>query len=248
MMKSQYIYGLHAVEAILKNTPQKVRHLFLQRGRYDQRMRKILQLAHENDIKPEIISRRKLDELLPECQHQSVAAIIVGSVIYQETDLVGLLDSLEHLPFLLILDGVQDPHNLGACLRSANAAGINAVIAPKNNAVGLTPVVRKVACGAAETTPYIQVTNLVRTMRMLKDRGIWLYGADADVKTRIYEVNLTGPIGLILGGEEKGLRRLTQEHCDGLMNIPMLGTISSLNISVAAGICLFEVIRQRFYG
>jgi len=247
-MKPQYIYGLHAVEAILKNTPQKVRHLFLQRGRHDQRMRKILQLAHENDIKPEIISRRKLDELLPECKHQGVAAIIVGSVIYQETDLVDLLDSLERLPFLLILDGVQDPHNLGACLRSANAAGINAVIAPKNNAVGLTPVVCKVACGAAETTPYIQVTNLVHTMRMLKDRGIWLYGADADVKTRIYEVNLTGPIGLILGGEEKGLRRLTREHCDGLINIPMLGTISSLNVSVAAGICLFEAIRQRFYG
>ncbi len=247
MMKAQYIYGLHAVETILKSTPQKIRQLFIQRGRYDQRMQKILQLAHKNDIKPEIISRKKLNELLPECQHQGVTAIMVGGVVYQETDLVGLLDSLEETPFLLILDGVQDPHNLGACLRSANAAGIVAVIAPKNNAVGLTPVVRKVACGAAETTPYIQVTNLARTMRMLKNRGIWFYGADVNVKTRIYEVNLTGPIGLVLGGEEKGLRRLTREHCDELMNIPMLGTVSSLNVSVAAGICLFEAIRQRFY-
>jgi 23S rRNA (guanosine2251-2'-O)-methyltransferase len=247
-MKTQYIYGLHAVEAILRNTPQKVRQLFFQQGRYDQRMRKILQLAHENDIKPEVISRRKLDELLPECQHQGVAAIIIGSVIYQETNLVDMLDSIEKAPFLLILDGVQDPHNLGACLRSANAAGIDAVIAPKDNAVGLTPVVRKVACGAAEITPYIQVTNLVRSMRMLKDRGIWLYGALADAKTKIYDVNLTGPVGLVLGGEEKGLRRLTREHCDGLMSIPLFGTVSSLNVSVAVGICLFEAIRQRFFG
>ncbi|KPJ67384.1 MAG: 23S rRNA methyltransferase [Coxiella sp. DG_40] len=247
-MESQYIYGLHAVEGILRNAPQTVRHLFIQRGRYDQRIQKILQLAHKNNIQPEIISRRKLEVLLPECQHQGVAVIIASGMIYRETDLVGLLDKLEEAPFLLILDSIQDPHNLGACLRSANAAGIDAVIAPKDNAVGLTPVVRKVACGAAETTPFIQVTNLVRSMHMLKDRGIWLYGTTADAKTKIYDVNLTGPIGLVLGGEEKGIRRLTREHCDGLMSIPMLGTVSSLNVSVAAGICLFEAIRQRFYG
>jgi 23S rRNA (guanosine2251-2'-O)-methyltransferase len=247
-MKTQYIYGLHSVEAILRNTPHKVRQLFLQRGRYDKRVQKILQLARENDIKPEIINKKKLDELLPNCQHQGIAAIVVGEVMYQETDLVGLLDSIKK-PFLLILDGVKDPHNLGACLRSANAAGIDVVIAPKDNAVGMTATVRKVACGAAETTPYIQVTNLARTMSMFKERGIWLYGAAADVETRIYDVNLTGAMGLVFGGEEKGLRRLTRKHCDRLMSIPMFGTISSLNVSVAAGICLFEAIRQRkFFG
>jgi len=145
----------------------------------------------------------------------------------------------------LILDGVQDPHNLGACIRSANAAGAHAVIAPKDNAVGLTSVVHKVASGATQQTPFFPVTNLARCLRDLRDRGVWLYGADGEADKTIYETDLKGPLGLILGAEGKGMRRLTCDHCDGLIKIPMLGSVSSLNVSVAAGVCLFEAVRQR---
>ena len=148
-------------------------------------------------------------------------------------------------PLLLILDGVQDPHNLGACLRTADAAGVSAVIAPRDRAVGLTPTVRKVACGAAEAIPFIQVTNIARTLRELKDRGIWLVGADGAAEMDIFSAGLRGPLGLVMGAEGEGLRRLTREHCDFLVRIPMAGTLESLNVSVATGICLFEAVRQR---
>jgi 23S rRNA (guanosine2251-2'-O)-methyltransferase len=148
-------------------------------------------------------------------------------------------------PFLLILDGVQDPHNLGACFRSADAAGVHAIIAPKDKAVGITPVVSKVACGAAETVPFIQVTNLARTMEMLKEQGVWLYGAAGEAEQTVYQTKLTGAIGIVMGAEGDGMRRLTRETCDVLLKIPMHGTVSSLNVSVATGIFLFEVVRQR---
>ena len=160
-------------------------------------------------------------------------------------DLMALIESLDHPPFLLILDGVQDPHNLGACLRSADAAGVDAVIVPKDKAVGLTPVVRKVACGAAESVLFYQVTNLARTMRELQQAGVWLVGAAGEAESDVYDVDLKGALGLVLGAEEGGLRRLTREHCDNLIKIPMLGTVESLNVSVAAGICMFEALRQR---
>jgi 23S rRNA (guanosine2251-2'-O)-methyltransferase len=156
-----------------------------------------------------------------------------------------MLDALTVPAFLLVLDGVQDPHNLGACLRSADAAGVHAVIAPKDKSVGLTPTVVKVASGAAESVPFIQVTNLARTLRSLKDRNIWIYGAAAEADQTLYQAKLTGSIALVLGAEGSGLRRLTREHCDGLLTIPMRGSVSSLNVSVATGIFLFEALRQR---
>ncbi|MEM9479262.1 MAG: 23S rRNA (guanosine(2251)-2'-O)-methyltransferase RlmB [Verrucomicrobiota bacterium] len=161
-----------------------------------------------------------------------------------EEDLLGIVESAE-TPFILILDQVQDPHNLGACLRSANAAGVDAVIAPKNNSVGITDVVQRVACGAAEVTPFVQVTNLARTMKQLQEAGVWLAGTSDQATQSLYETDLKGPIGLVLGAEGKGIRRLTAENCDFLVQIPMLGTVECLNVSVATGVCLFEAVRQR---
>lgn len=233
-MKKEYIYGIHAVQAVLKNKPNTILELYIQDS--------VGARFIAPDIKKHIVTKKKLDTLYPGCVHQGIVAIIESNNIYHEKDLL----NLPKPTFLLILDCIQDPHNLGAILRSANAAGVQAVIAPKNNAVGITPVVRKVASGAVETTPFIQVTNLARTMRMLKDHGVWLYGADSEAKTTIYATDLRGNIAIVLGAEGKGLRRLTRENCDALMNIPMHGnsTVASLNVSVAAGICLFEAIRQ----
>jgi 23S rRNA (guanosine2251-2'-O)-methyltransferase len=162
-----------------------------------------------------------------------------------ESDLEALIAGIDGAPFLLILDGVTDPHNLGACLRSADAAGAHAVIAPKDNAVGLTPVAVKVASGAAESVPFVQVTNLARTLDRIKERGIWLIGTADDADATLYETDLQGPLALVLGSEGKGMRRLTRERCDLLLRLPMLGRVESLNVSVTAGICLYEALRQR---
>lgn len=162
-----------------------------------------------------------------------------------EADLWRILDAVSGPPFLLVLDGVQDPHNLGACLRTADAAGVHALIAPKDNAVGLTAVACKVASGAAQTLPYVQVTNLARALAALKERGIWLIGTTEDAGTSLFATDLTGAVALVMGGEGKGLRRLTRDRCDLLVSLPMLGTVESLNVSVAAGICLYEALRQR---
>jgi 23S rRNA (guanosine2251-2'-O)-methyltransferase len=156
-----------------------------------------------------------------------------------------MLDGLDHPPLLLILDGVTDPHNLGACLRTADAAGVDAVIAPKDNSAPLNATVRKVACGAAEVVPYIQVTNLARTMKDIQGRGIWITGTAGEAEQSVYQANLTGPVALVMGAEGKGMRRLTRENCDYLINLPMAGSVSSLNVSVATGVCLFEAVRQR---
>lgn len=241
-MTQQYIYGIHTVTAALQTAPQNISKILIQPGR---RVPNIEALARKNNIVIQVAVKTEIDKLLPTINHQGVVAIVLPNNIYHEHDLNKLLDNLTEPPFLLILDGVQDPHNLGACLRSANAAGVHVVIAPKDNAVGLTPAVRKVASGAAEITPFIQVTNLARTLRSLKERGIWLYGAAMEAKNSIYNTDLPGPVALVLGAEGKGLRRLTKDHCDDLISIPMLGMVSSLNVSVAAGICLFEAVRQR---
>ena len=182
---------------------------------------------------------------MPDARHQGVVARCRAVTVWQEDDLDQLLDGLSVPPLLLVLDGVQDPHNLGACLRSADAAGVHAVIAPRDRAVGLTPVVRKVASGAAETVPFIQVTNLARTLRTLKDKGLWTVGADAEGDGDVFSADLRGPTVLVMGAEGQGMRRLTREHCDLLVRIPMQGTVESLNVSVATGICLFEAVRQR---
>ncbi len=186
-----------------------------------------------------------MDRLTDEANHQGVVAFCAKTHVYSEAELKQLLQELDKPPFLLVLDGVQDPHNLGACFRSADAAGVHAIIAPKDKSVGITPVVSKVACGAAETVPFVQVTNLARTLEDLKEMGIWIYGAAGEAEKTVYQTDLAGAVAIVLGAEGDGLRRLTRDTCDGLVKIPMLGSVSSLNVSVATGILLFEVVRQR---
>lgn len=239
------VFGLHAVLALLKKNPERVFQVLIQKERHDQRVLDIINLAKENNIMLQECSRTELESHVGQVSHQGVIALCRSVESYQESDIDKLLDPLSEPPFILILDGVQDPHNLGACLRSANAAGVHLVLAPRDRAVGLTPAARKVACGAAEATPFIQVTNLARTIRHLKSRGIWFYGADGESQQSLFATNLKGAIALVLGAEGKGLRQLTRELCDELISIPMSGTVESLNVSVASAVCLFEVVRQR---
>jgi 23S rRNA (guanosine2251-2'-O)-methyltransferase len=191
------------------------------------------------------VERGALDRAAHGANHQGAVAWVRAPAARAEKDLIRILDEADGPAFLLILDGVQDPHNLGACLRTADAAGVHALVSPKDNAVGLTPVVCKVASGAAETVPYVQVTNLARTIDGLKERGIWLIGTAGEAESSLFETDLTAPLALVMGGEGKGLRRLTRGRCDLLVRLPMLGAVESLNVSVAAGICLYEAARQR---
>lgn len=248
MSSTEYIFGFHPIEALLEAAPHHLLELYIQQDRKDERLQKLLKKASAHSIAIVETNRKKLDSLSHHAQHQGVVAKARKEVGYGEDDLESILQRATGTALLLILDGVQDPHNLGACLRSANAAGVHAVIAPKDNSVGLTPVVRKVASGAAELTPFIQVTNLARTLRWLQEQGVWIYGTAGDADQSIYAIDLKGPIALVLGAEGKGLRRLTREHCDGLISIPMVGQIESLNVSVATGVCLFEAVRQRNKG
>jgi len=245
MTKTEQVFGLHAVRSLLQRSPERVSLLMVLESRGDRRMDEILQLADQGNVPVRRVSRHELDERLAGASHQGVVAEVGSAPSLGEGDLPQFLADLGRPPFLLVLDGVQDPHNLGACLRSADAAGIDAVILPRDRSAPLNATVRKVACGAAETVPVVRVTNLARTLRALRDAGIWLYGAAGEAEQTLYQTDLSGPLALVLGGEGKGLRRLTREHCDGLMAIPMAGTVSSLNVSVATGICLFEARRQR---
>lgn len=240
-----FIFGIHAVEALLQREPERILRLCIHHDRQNKKIESLLQLAKKQNVKIEQTSRYELDRLTQEANHQGVLAFCEKARIYHEGDLESMLQALTVPAFLLVLDGIQDPHNLGACFRSADAAGVHAIIAPKDKSVGLTSAVSKVASGAAESIPFVQVTNLVRSMELLKELGVWFYGAAAEASQTIYEMDFRGPTGLVLGAEGAGLRRLTRERCDGLVKIPMQGTVSSLNVSVAAGICLFEVVRQR---
>lgn len=242
--KQQLIFGIHAVESLLQNQPQRVLRVCVQKERHDKKLDAISKMAKQHRIRIEQLSKRELDELTDEATHQGVIAVCKPAAVYSEQDLHSILKDISN-PLILILDGVQDPHNLGACFRSADAAGVNLIIAPKDKSVGITPVVSKVASGAVETVPFLQVTNLVRVMEELKAMNIWLYGAAAEAEKTIYQTNFKGPAAIVLGAEGSGLRRLTREHCDALIKIPMLGAVESLNVSVATGIILFEVVRQR---
>lgn len=243
--ESEVVHGLHAVAAVLRKNPDKVMEVWADQKRKDARIQEIVDIAHARNIPVHLLSRKGMDELMPEANHQGIAANCRLIMVGNEKDLERLLERIEGYPLLLILDGVTDPHNLGACLRSADAAGVHAVIVPKDRAASLTPVTRKVASGAAEAVPFIAVTNLARTMKTLKKAGIWMTGLCGDAEKDIYHTDLKGPLALVLGAEGKGLRRLTREQCDHLANIPMHGTVESLNVSVAAGICLFDAVRQR---
>ena len=242
---SELILGLHAVRGAVKREPDRIEALWVDKRRKDQRLGDILALARRHGVKVQSVSREELDKLADGARHQGVVARFAGTPAGSEDTLWDLLDSLDSSPLLLVLDGVTDPHNLGACLRTADAAGVNAVIAPRDRAAGLTPVVRKVASGAAESVPFVQVTNLARTLDAIKERGVWVVGADGDVDDSLYGADLSGPLAVVFGAEGQGLRRLTRERCDHLVAIPMAGQVESLNVSVACGVVLFEVRRQR---
>ncbi len=245
MADTHIIYGLHAVQAVLEHEPDTVKQLWLEHNRRDKRSQVLVKLARDARLPVQRVEREVLDEKSDAARHQGVVAEVSHQPAMDEAGLFAYLKDLQEAPFLLVLDGVQDPHNLGACLRTADAAGVHAVIAPRDSACGLTSTVRKVASGAAETVPFVQVTNLVRTLKKLQAEGVWLVGTDLDTETSLFQTDLTGPLALVLGAEGKGMRRLTREVCDSLLTLPMAGTVQSLNVSVSAGICLYEAVRQR---
>jgi 23S rRNA (guanosine2251-2'-O)-methyltransferase len=244
-MTSAVTYGIHPVRVLLERNPQRVRRLWLGSSRAHGRLDELRALARQHKIEVIAADDATLERLSDAGRHQGAVAEIDTKTSDPETALELALESAQGPPLLLVLDGVQDPHNLGACLRTADAAGATAVIAPRDRAAGITAVVRKVAAGAAETLPFIAVVNLARTMRELKDRGIWIIGTAGDASRSLYDVDLTGPVALALGAEAEGLRRLTREHCDELVSLPMAGAVESLNVSVAAGVALYEAVRQR---
>ena len=233
-----------AAGALAVIVPKRVKQVWLAEGRSEPRVQALVELANQNKVAIGQAERREMDVWV-EGVHQGVVADVSPSQVWGEAMLDELLDRTEGAPLLLVLDGVTDPHNLGACLRSADAAGALAVIVPKDKSATLTPVVRKVACGAAEVIPLVAVTNLARTLEKLQQRGLWVVGTAGEAEVSIYDQDLTGPTILIMGAEGKGMRRLTREHCDYLVHLPMAGSVSSLNVSVATGVCLFEAQRQR---
>ncbi|MGH8236169.1 MAG: 23S rRNA (guanosine(2251)-2'-O)-methyltransferase RlmB [Steroidobacteraceae bacterium] len=245
MSETAVVFGLHSVRALLQQRPERATLLVLQKGREDARTAELLRVAEAAGVRMEWRDAHELDRLAGNEHHQGAVLQIRPLGALGEGALDELLDRATAPPLFLVLDGVQDPHNLGACLRTADAAGASAVIVPRDRAAGLTPTVRKVASGAAETMPLIQVVNLARTLRWLKEREIWVVGADDQAPKSVFETQLTGPLALVLGAEGAGLRRLTRENCDLLVGIPMAGTVESLNVSVAAGVLLFEAARQR---
>lgn len=241
---NEVIYGIHAVKALLASDPQRFIEVFILKGREDKRLMLLIKEIEDNGISVQIANRQWLDTKAEGAVHQGIIARVREGRQYQENDLPGLLENLDQ-PFLLILDGVTDPHNLGACLRSADAAGVHAVVVPRDRSAPLNATAKKVASGAAETVPLIKVTNLARTMRFLQEQNIWIVGTAGEADHTLYQSKFKGPIALVMGAEGEGMRRLTREHCDELISIPMAGSVSSLNVSVATGICLFEVMRQR---
>jgi 23S rRNA (guanosine2251-2'-O)-methyltransferase len=242
----EYIFGVHAVQAVLENRPESVLALWVQAGRDDTRLSQIVTLAGQAGVAVQSAARAQLDKMVAaDTRHQGVIAQVKAAAAAREISLDDLVEQAGADLLLLVLDGVQDPHNLGACLRTANAAGAQAVLAPRDNAVGLTPVARKVASGAAELTPFIQVGNLSRTLKHLQSLGVWIIGTTGDAGQNIYDTEFKRPVALVLGAEGEGMRRLTREYCDELVSIPMKGQVESLNVSVAAGICLYAVVQFR---
>lgn len=238
------IYGIHAVEAALRKQPENVLQVYVQQGRNDNRIKILLDIAKNSGISLQAISNEKLKEKCPKARHQGV----VAEVRHSKSSVISLDDILQKDNLLLlILDEVQDPHNIGACLRTADASGVDAVIVSKNRSPALTPVIRNVASGAAETVPYIMVTNLARALDKIKNENVWVVGTSGDSKHSIYELNATSNkrLALVMGSEGKGMRRLTREACDELVSIPMQGSVESLNISVATAVCLYEIRRQQ---
>lgn len=243
-MSNELIYGIHAVKAVLDSDPARFIEVFVLKGRQDDRVLPVIQELARLGITIQETGRKALDDKAKGASHQGLIARVKAGKQYNEHDLEDILDATEN-PLILVLDGVTDPHNLGACLRNADAAGVCAVIVPKDRSAQLNGTARKVAVGAAEVVPLVRVTNLARTMRALQERGIWFVGTAGEATHDIYQSKLLGPLAIVMGAEGDGMRRLTRETCDELISIPMAGSVSSLNVSVATGICLFEAVRQR---
>lgn len=251
---NDWVYGIHAVDALLRQRAQDVRRILVDSKRQDKRIISLVELARNQGVTIEQAQKQALDDKASG-RHQGVVAqlkeggSVAGNNLWAESQLLQYIESQQSQGggacLFLVLDGVTDPHNLGACLRSADAAGVDAVIVPKDKSADLTPVVSKVACGAAEVVPFVRVTNLSRTLAALQERGVWIYGTDGEAENTIHNSDLTSSVALVMGAEGKGLRRLTKEHCDYLVSLPMAGSVSSLNVSVATGVCLFEAVRQR---
>lgn len=247
---SQTAFGIHAANsklAQLEKNPDVVSEVLLQDNyEKNRKLSSIFALANKNNLKISIVKRKILDELVNRANHQGVVLRLnEKQKLYNENDLDNILEKIDGSPLFLILDQIQDPHNLGACLRTAAAAGVDAVIAPKDSSASITSSVQKVACGATEVLPYIQVTNLVRTMKHLQDAGVWITGTSLNTSDYLYDLDFTGATALVIGSEGGGMRRLVAENCDYLAKIPMPGAMESLNASVATGVCLFEIVRQR---
>jgi 23S rRNA (guanosine2251-2'-O)-methyltransferase len=242
-MKSKMIFGFHAVTARLRHEASSVDEIYIDAGRHDRRMQELVRAAQAANVRIIQADDQRLNNMVGTRRHQGVVAQAGELSLARNLD--ELLDAIVGPPLLLVLDGITDPHNLGACLRVADGAGAHAVIAPKDRAVGLNATAAKVASGAAETVPYITVTNLARAMRELKERDIWLIGTTEDAEKSLYEADFSGPAALVMGSEGEGMRRLTRETCDVLVSVPMFGSVESLNVSVTSGICLYEARRQR---
>ena len=243
MTEPRLIYGFHAVLSRLRQHAASVKELFLDQGRSDRRAKDLAQVATERGVRVIMVDGARLDGMVQHARHQGVVARVEATE--HPRDINDVLDALKEPALLLVLDGVTDPHNLGACLRVADAMGAHAVIAPKDRAVGITPTVEKVASGAVDTVPFVAVTNLARALRELQEREVWVIGAEQEAEKDLFSVKLEGALAWVLGAEGEGMRRLTRESCDELARIPMMGTVESLNVSVSAGICLAETRRQR---
>ena len=241
------LFGLHSVQAALDYAPQKISKAWVDAQRQDQRLKAILEALAALGLEPEKVDRKKLDRFAEGNNHQGIVIEIEMPGELSESALKSAVENLSETALFLVLDNVQDPHNLGACLRTADAVNAHGVIITKDNATGITPTVCKVASGAAETMPVYQVTNLSRTLRWLKEQGIWIMGAAGETSQTAYQADFTVPLALVVGAEGKGLRRLTREHCDVLVKLPMLGQVESLNLSVATGVLLYEIVRQRLF-
>lgn len=244
-MSEQFVYGVHAVSALLANPHRVTKKLIVSQDRMDKRVQDLLDKAIQAKISIEKLSAQQMNQRFADFTHQGVVASASALPDYNESHLLALLEGAKSPGLILILDGVTDPHNLGACLRTADATGVDFVVIPKDKNASITPVVSKVACGAAEAIPVVRVTNLVRSMELLKEQGVWIYGAAGEADSSLYQIDCTGTIAVVMGAEGEGLRRLTREHCDGLFSLPMVGSVDSLNVSVATGVSLYEVLRQR---
>lgn len=245
-MNDQFVYGVHAVTALLVNPHRITKKILVNQERVDKRVQEVLDRALEKGIAIEKLAPQAMNQRFSEFNHQGLVAIAGPLREYSENDLPELLAHCKKIPLILILDGVTDPHNLGACLRTADAAAVDFVVIPKDKNASITPVVSKVACGAAESVPLVRVTNLVRAMEKIKQEGIWIHGAAGEATVSLYAMDCKTPMAIVMGAEGEGMRRLTREHCDGLFSLPMLGSVESLNVSVATGVCLYEIQRQRF--